>query len=67
VAHQILSVEVERLSVETLAPRWLPPVGTLFAAAVTLVRRRVAEPGMPRMSSEWLLSHDRFGGNRYSH
>jgi hypothetical protein len=38
--------------------------GALFTAAVSMVRRRVAEPGMPRMSSEWLLSHEALVGRR---
>jgi hypothetical protein len=45
--------------------RWLvAPVGALLAAAVTKVCRSVAEPGMPRMSSEWLLSHEQLVGRR---
>ena len=39
-------------------------VGALLAAAVTKVCRSVAEPGMPRMSSEWLLSHEQLVGRR---
>ena len=49
--------------------RWLfapAAVGALLAAAVTKVCRSVAEPGMPRMSSEWLLSHERLVGHRSS-
>jgi hypothetical protein len=68
-AHQIVSVRVEGIPDTTLAHRWLigpSAVGALLAAAVTRMRRRVAEPGMPRMSSEWLLSHDRFSGRRYT-
>jgi hypothetical protein len=41
-------------------------VGAFLAAAVTKVRRSVAEPGMPRMSNEWLLSHEQLVGRRMS-
>jgi hypothetical protein len=60
-AQQIMSVRSEGIQAETKS--WGP--ATLFAAAVTLVRRTALEPGMPRMSSEWLLSHDKFGGGRF--
>jgi hypothetical protein len=39
-------------------------VGTLLASAVSMMIRRVAEPGMPRMSNEWLLSHEQLVGRR---
>ena len=39
-------------------------VGAFVVAAVTRVRRSVAEPGMPRMSNEWLLSHEQLVGRR---
>jgi hypothetical protein len=42
-------------------------VGAFLVAAVTKVRRSVAEPGMPRMSNEWLLSHEQLVGRRESH
>jgi hypothetical protein len=42
-------------------------VGALLVAAVSKVRRSVAEPGMPRMSNEWLLSHEQLVGRRESH
>lgn len=50
------------------AHRWLGPAmfGALVSAAVTVLRRGVIEPGMPRMSSEWLLSHDKYGGRRWT-
>jgi hypothetical protein len=67
VAHQIISVRAEDLS-ESLPHRWTigpAAVGTMLIAAVTTLRRRALEPGMPRMSSEWLLSHDKFGGDRF--
>ena len=38
--------------------------GALFVAAVNVVKRQVAEPGMPRMSSEWLLHHEVIVGRR---
>jgi len=40
--------------------RWLTPpaaLGTLFMALVSAVRRRAAEPSLPRMSDEWMRSH----------
>jgi len=46
--------------------RWLVAPAALLAAAVTKVCRSVAEPGMPRMSSEWLLSHEQLVGRRTS-
>jgi hypothetical protein len=39
-------------------------LGAFVLAAVTRVRRSVAEPGMPRMSNEWLLSHEQLVGRR---
>jgi hypothetical protein len=39
-------------------------VGAFVVAAMTRVRRSVAEPGMPRMSNEWLLSHEQLVGRR---
>lgn len=39
-------------------------VGAFVVAAVTKFRRSVAEPGMPRMSNEWLLSHEQLVGRR---
>jgi hypothetical protein len=39
-------------------------VGAFVVAAVSKVRRSVAEPGMPRMSNEWLLSHEQLVGRR---
>ena len=39
-------------------------VGAFVVAAVTRVRRSVAEPGMPRMSNEWLHSHEQLVGRR---
>jgi hypothetical protein len=39
-------------------------VGAFLAAAMTKVRRSVAEPGMPRMSNEWLSSHEQLVGRR---
>ena len=39
-------------------------VGAFVVAAVSRVRRSVAEPGMPRMSNEWLLSHEQLVGRR---
>jgi hypothetical protein len=39
-------------------------VGAFVAAAVSRFRRSVAEPGMPRMSNEWLHSHEQLVGRR---
>ena len=39
-------------------------VGAFVVAAMSRVRRSVAEPGMPRMSNEWLLSHEQLVGRR---
>ena len=39
-------------------------VGAFVVAAVSRVRRSVAEPGMPRMSNEWLHSHEQLVGRR---
>jgi hypothetical protein len=44
--------------------RWLVAPAARLAAAVTKVCRTVAEPGMPRMSNEWLLSHEQLVGRR---
>ena len=65
-AEQIISAQVE--GINEFASRWLQPAtfGTLVAAAVTVIRKRATEPGMPRMSSEWLHSHDRYGGRRWT-
>jgi hypothetical protein len=41
-------------------------IGAFVAAAVTTLRKAALEPGMPRMSSEWLLSHDKYTGNRWT-
>jgi hypothetical protein len=41
-------------------------VGALVVAAVTKIRQRVSEPGMPQMSSEWLLTYDHLTGRRIS-
>jgi hypothetical protein len=33
-------------------------LAALIAAAAALVRRRTRQPSMPRMSDDWLRSHD---------
>jgi hypothetical protein len=65
-AEQVLSARGEGMN--EVASRWLQPAmfGTLVAAAVTVIRKHATEPGMPRMSSEWLHSHDRWGGRRWT-
>ena len=63
----MMNVEVEGLQVNAMAAQsWLTKPAAVITAAVTAVRRHVAEPGMPRMSPEWLNSHDRFAGSRYN-
>jgi hypothetical protein len=44
--------------------RWLVAPAALLAAAVNRMFLTVAEPGMPRMSNEWLLSHEQLVGRR---
>ncbi|HEY6361955.1 MAG TPA: hypothetical protein VIX63_12660, partial [Vicinamibacterales bacterium] len=58
---------IARLRTPAVSFRPLPgpaDVGALLASAVSMVLRRVAEPGMPRMSSGWLLSHEQLVGRR---
>ena len=65
-----MSVRVAGVQGAAVPFRWLvgpASVGALLAAAVTTVRRTVAEPGMPRMSNEWLLSHEQLVGRRSTH
>ena len=66
--HIISSAQMEGLSVDGRSHRWLAPAtfGALVAAAVTTLRKVALEPGMPRMSSEWLNSHDKYGGRRWT-
>lgn len=66
--HIISTAQMDGLSVGDRGSRWLAPTtfGALVAAAVTTLRRVALEPGMPRMSSEWLHSHDKFGGRRWT-
>ncbi len=59
-----MTVRAARLQTPLVPFRWLVSPAALLAAAVTMVRRRMAEPGMPRMSSEWLLSHEQLVGRR---
>ena len=62
-----MTVRVASLRTRTVSFRRLPSpaaVGTLLASAVSMMLRRVAEPGMPRMSNEWLLSHEQMVGRR---
>jgi hypothetical protein len=66
-AEQILSVRVQGVSVTDLARPWAPlDLGAKVAAAVTGLCKRAIQPGMPRMSNEWLVTHDRFGGRRWN-
>ena len=62
-----MTVRVAPLRTRAVSLRRLPSpgaVGTLLASAVSMMLRRVAEPGMPRMSSEWLFSHEQLVGRR---
>jgi hypothetical protein len=62
-AQQMMSGQADGIQGDSRSKSWGP--ATLFAAAIGLVRRTALEPGMPRMSSEWLLSHDKFGSARF--
>jgi hypothetical protein len=67
VAEQIFSSSADTLSGTVGSPRRLTPsIGALVAAAVTTLRKRATEPGMPRMSSEWLNGYDKWGGGRWT-
>jgi hypothetical protein len=62
-----MTVRVAPLRTRSASLRRLPSpaaVGSLLASAVSMMFRRVAEPGMPRMSSEWLLSYEQLVGRR---
>jgi hypothetical protein len=39
-------------------PAIVGTLATLFAAAFSLLLRRTREPALPRMSEQWLRSHD---------
>ncbi len=55
------------LTLPTQLLRWLmaPAVfGALFATVVSLLRART-RPALPRMSDEWLRSHDRDPGRNF--
>jgi hypothetical protein len=60
-------VTVDALPAVPQPMRWLllPAVGALMIAAAAAWRRRVREPSLPRMSDEWLSSHEVTAG-RYS-
>ena len=62
-----MTLRVAGLTTPDVSFRWIAPaaVGALVAAAVTKLRQRVSEPGMPQMSSEWLLTHDHFSARRF--
>ena len=65
-----MTVRVAGVHTANVPLRWLAApaaVGAFLVAAVTKVRRSVAEPGMPRMSNEWLLSHEQLVGRRLTH
>lgn len=40
------------------APAGLAAVGALVAGSIALLVRRARRPALPRMSDEWLRSHD---------
>ena len=65
--HIITTVPMEGLPPDARAERRSSATfGALVAAAVTTLRKAALEPGMPRMSSEWLHSHDKFNGRRWT-
>ena len=47
-----------------LAPALLGALAALFATAAAQIRRRARQPALPRMSSEWLRTHDAEAGHR---
>jgi hypothetical protein len=64
-----VTVSVERFDVPSSsvahAARWLvlPVVGwAVFAAAGRLLRDRARQPSLPRMSDEWLRTHEAESG-----
>ena len=62
-----MTLRVAGLTTPDVSLRWIAPAAAgLVAAAVTKLRQRVSEPGMPQMSSEWLLTYDHFSGRRIS-
>ena len=65
--HIITTAPMDALALDAQAERRSTAgFGSLVAAAVTTLRKAALEPGMPRMSSEWLNSHDRFSGRRWT-
>ena len=65
--HIITTAQMEGLTVDAQDQRRTSATfGALVAAAVTTLRKAALEPGMPRMSSEWLNSHDKYGGRRWT-
>jgi hypothetical protein len=65
-AEHVVSPRAQVLPGAGTAYRWLAPVGIGIVSAAVTMLRKCAEPGMPRMSSEWLLTHDKFSGNRWT-
>jgi len=47
-----------------LAPAFLGALLTLFAAAAASIRRRTRQPALPRMSDNWLRTHDVESGHQ---
>jgi hypothetical protein len=47
-----------------LAPAFLGAIAALFAAAAARIRRHARQPTLPRMSEQWLRTHDADSGHR---
>jgi hypothetical protein len=47
-----------------LAPAFLGVLAALFAAAAARLRHHTRQPTLPRMSDEWLRTHDAEAGHR---
>jgi hypothetical protein len=47
-----------------LAPAFLGALAALFTAAAARLRERTRRPTLPRMSGEWLRTHDAESGHR---
>jgi hypothetical protein len=45
-------------------PAFLNAIFALFAAAAAHIRRRTLQPALPRMSEQWLRTHDADSGHR---
>ena len=45
-------------------PAFLDALTALFAAVAASIRRRARQPALPRMSDQWLRTHDAEAGHR---